>query len=53
MKVKYFATTPLVGTVLVLLGQRYVMTGSELHQRDEGRSVAVPKAQFKRGRRHD
>ncbi len=31
-----FATTPSIGTTLVLLGQRYVMQGSERYQRDDG-----------------
>lgn len=31
-----FATTPEIGTVLMLLGQRYVMQGSERYQRDDG-----------------
>ncbi len=31
-----FATTPEIGTVLMLLGQRYVMQGSECYQRDDG-----------------
>lgn len=36
MTVTRFATTPEVGTALVLRGQRYVMKGSERHQRDDG-----------------
>ena len=31
-----FATTPSIGTTLVLLGQCYVMQGSECYQRDDG-----------------
>ena len=31
-----FATTPDIGTVLILLGRRYVMQGSERYQRDDG-----------------
>lgn len=31
-----FTTTPDIGTVLTLLGQRYVMQGSEGYQRDDG-----------------
>lgn len=31
-----FATTPEIGTVLVLLGRRYVMTGWERYQRADG-----------------
>ena len=31
-----FATTPAIGTTLVLLGQCYVMQGGECYQRDDG-----------------
>ena len=33
MKVTHFETAPKIGTVLVLLGQHYVLKGSEHHQR--------------------